>query len=136
MSRFSPSAWDGSSGRCMRPMAARLPAALGIYKSEMDYLQADNEMRTFAAMTGGRAYFPRFQAEYGEDFQDIANDIRNQYSLAYHPTNSKLDGTYRKLKVQIVAPDGGPLKVKDQKGKEQKIDVVARDGYTAKHTVD
>jgi len=112
------------------------PRGAGIYKSEMDYLQADNEMRTFAAMTGGRAYFPRFQAEYGEDFQDIANDIRNQYSLAYHPTNSKLDGTYRKLKVQIVAPDGGPLKVKDQKGKEQKIDVVARDGYTAKHTVD
>jgi VWFA-related protein len=112
------------------------PHGMGIPVSNMDYLQADNEMRTFAAMTGGRAYFPRFQAEYGEDFQDIGNDIRNQYSLAYHPTNTKLDGTYRKLKVQVVAPDGGPLKVKDQKGKEQKIDVVARDGYTAKHTVD
>ncbi|MFY9979031.1 MAG: VWA domain-containing protein [Candidatus Sulfotelmatobacter sp.] len=112
------------------------PRGMGIPISNMDYLQADNEMRTFAAMTGGRAYFPRFQAEYGEDFQDIGNDIRNQYSLAYHPTNAKLDGTYRKLKVQVVAPDGGPLKVKDQKGKEQKIEVVARDGYTAKHTVD
>jgi VWFA-related protein len=112
------------------------PHGMGIPVSNMDYLQADNEMRTFAAMTGGRAYFPRFQAEYGEDFQDIGNDIRNQYSLAYHPTNTKLDGTYRKLKVQVVAPDGGPLKVKDQKGKEQKIEVVARDGYTAKHTVD
>jgi VWFA-related protein len=109
---------------------------MGIHASELDYLQADNEMRTFAAMTGGRAYFPRFQAEYGEDFRDIGSDIRNQYSLAYHPTNTKLDGTYRKLKVQIVAPDGGPLKVKDQKGKEQKIEVVSRDGYTAKHTVD
>lgn len=109
---------------------------MGIPVDRMDYLQADNELRTFAAMTGGRAYFPRFQAEYSEEFQDIANDIRNQYSLSYHPTNSKLDGTYRKLKVQVVAPDGGPLKVKDQKGKEQKIDVVARDGYTAKHSVD
>jgi len=109
---------------------------LGIPVDRMDYLQADNEMRTFAAMTGGRAYFPRFQAEYGEDFQDIGSDIRNQYSLSYHPTNTKLDGTYRKLKVQVVAPDGGPLKVKDQKGKDQKIDVVSRDGYTAKHTVD
>jgi VWFA-related protein len=112
------------------------PHGMGIPINNMDYLQADNEMRTFAAMTGGRAYFPRFQAEYAEDFQDIGNDIRNQYSLAYHPTNTKLDGTYRKLKVQVVAPDGGQLKVKDQKGKEQKIDVVARDGYTAKHTVD
>ena len=109
---------------------------LGIPVDRMDYLQADNEMRTFAAMTGGRAYFPRFEAEYGEDFQDIGKDIRNQYSLSYHPTNSKLDGTYRKLKVQVVAPDGGPLKVRDQKGKDQKIDVVARDGYTAKHSVD
>jgi len=112
------------------------PHGIGIPVNNMDYLQADNEMRNFAAMTGGRAYFPRFQAEYGEDFQDIGNDIRNQYSLSYHPTNTKLDGTYRKLKVQVVAPDGAPLKVKDQKGKEQKIDVVSRDGYTAKNTVD
>jgi hypothetical protein len=56
--------------------------------------------------------------------------------LSYSPTNTKLDGTYRKLKVQVVAPDGGPLKVKDQKGKDVKIEVVSRDGYTAKHTVD
>jgi VWFA-related protein len=123
----------GQIARILHPNAYR---GLGVPHSEMDYLQADNEMRTFASMTGGRAYFPRFQAEYGEDFQDIGEDIRNQYSLAYHPTNTKLDGTYRKLKVQVVAPDGGPLKVKDQKGKEQKIEVVARDGYTAKHTVD
>jgi len=125
-----------SVGQIARIMNASPSRGLGIRVEPIDYLQADNELRTFAAMTGGRAYFPRFQAEYGEDFQDIGSDIRNQYSLAYHPTNSKLDGTYRKLKVQIVAPDGGPLKVKDQKGKDQKIEVVARDGYTAKHTVD
>jgi len=112
------------------------PHGMGIPVGQMDYLQADNEMRTFAAMTGGRAYFPRFEGELPELFGDISNDIRNQYSLSYHPSNTKLDGTYRKLKVQVVAPDGGPLKVKDQKGKEVKIDVVARDGYTAKHTVD
>jgi VWFA-related protein len=104
--------------------------------STIDYLQADNELRNFASMTGGRAYFPRFQAEFNEIFQDVGSDIRNQYSITYHPTNSKLDGTYRKLKVQVVGPDGAALKVKDQKGKDVKIDVVARDGYTAKHTVD
>jgi VWFA-related protein len=112
------------------------PHGIGIPVGRMDYLQADNEMRNFAAMTGGRAYFPRFQAEYGEDFQDIGNDIRNQYSLSYHPTNTKLDGTYRKLKVEVLTPEGAPLKVKDPKGKDQKIEVVSRDGYTAKHTVD
>jgi len=109
---------------------------IGIPVSNIDYLQADNEMKTFAAMTGGRAYFPRFEGELPEIFGDISHDIRNEYSLAYSPSNTKLDGTYRKLKVQVVAPDGGPLKVKDQKGKDVKIEVVARDGYTAKHTVD
>jgi VWFA-related protein len=118
------------------PGSCRNIHGMGIPVSQMDYLQGDNEMKTFAAMTGGRAYFPRFQAEYAEEFQDISNDIRNQYTLSYAPTNSKLDGTYRKLKVEVIGPDGAPLKVSDQKGKSVKIDVVARDGYTAKHTVD
>ena len=118
------------------PGGCRNAHGMGIPVGNMDYLQGDNEMRTFAAMTGGRAYFPRFEGELPELFGDISNDIRNQYTISYHPTNSKLDGTYRKLKVQIVAPGGGPLQVKDQKGKNVKIDVVARDGYTAKHTVD
>jgi len=125
-----------SVGQIARIMGRAGNRGMGIHASEMDYLQADNEMRTFAAMTGGRAYFPRFEAEYGEDFQDIGDNIRHQYSLSYHPTNNKLDGTYRKLKVEVLAPDGAPLKVKDQKGKDQKIDVVSRDGYTAKRTVD
>ena len=125
-----------SVGQIARLMGQAGNRSMGIHASEMDYLQADNEMRNFAAITGGRAYFPRFQAEYGEEFQDIGNDIRHQYSITYRPTNDKLDGTYRKLKVQVLAPDGGPLKVKDQKGKDQKIDVVARDGYTARHSVD
>jgi len=104
--------------------------------TQMDYLQADNELQTFARLTGGRFYQPRFQAEYREIFHDIAGDIRNQYQIAYHPTNPKLDGSYRKLKVEVVAPDGGPLKVKDQKGKDVKYQIIAREGYTAKHTVE
>jgi VWFA-related protein len=112
------------------------PHGFGIPVSNMDYLQADNEMNTFARMTGGRAYFPRFQGELAQDFRSITDDIRSQYNLAYHPTNPKLDGTYRKLKVEVVAPDGGPLKVKDQKGKDVKYLISAREGYTAKHTVE
>ncbi len=109
---------------------------LGIPISEMDYLQADNQMRNFAKLTGGRFYQPRFQAEYPEVFKDIAGDIRHQYEISYHPTNAKLDGSYRKLKVEVVGPEGGPLKVKDQKGKDVKYDIIAREGYTAKHTVE
>ena len=109
---------------------------MGIPVDNMDYLQADNEMRTFASLTGGRAYFPRFEAEMPGIFHDIAADIRNQYVLAYHPTNTKLDGTYRKLKVELQGPDGGPLKVHDQKGKDVKVIVYTREGYTAKHQVE
>jgi len=112
------------------------PHGMGIPVSQMDYLQADNQMKTFASLTGGRFYQPRFEAELPEIFHQIAGDIRNQYNIAYRPTNAKLDGTYRKLRVNVVAPDGGALKVKDQKGKDVKYDVIAREGYTAKHTVE
>ena len=102
----------------------------------LNYLQADNQMNTFAKMTGGRWYHPRFEGEFPEIFRDIGNDIRNQYVITYKPTNTKQDGTFRKLKVEIQAPDGGPLTVKDQKGKNVKTTVIARDGYTAKHEVE
>jgi len=122
-----------SIGRALREMLEARGAG-GIITS--DWLQADNQMNTFAHMTGGRAYFPRFDGELPEIFHDIGTDIRNQYTLAYHPTNPKLDGSYRKLKVELVAPDGGPLKVKDQKGKDVKVQIYAREGYTAKHQVE
>jgi len=103
----------------------------------MDFLQADNQMNTFARLTGGRAYFPRFQAEFREIFRDIGTSIRNQYALTYHPTNTKQDGTYRKLKVEVVDPaTGKPLRIVDQKGKEVKYTVISREGYTAKHDVE
>jgi VWFA-related protein len=114
----------------------RFEHGMGIPTDNMDYLQGDNEMRTFASLTGGHAYFPRFEGELPGIFNDIAADLRNQYSITYHPTNTKLDGTYRKIKVELKAPDGGPLKVRDQKGKDVKTIVYAREGYTAKHQVE
>jgi len=102
----------------------------------IDWYQADNEMQTFARLTGGRFYQPRFAGDFPDVFRDISEDIRHQYTITYHPTNPKLDGSYRKLKVEVVADNGGPLKMRDQKGKDVKYQVVAREGYTAKHTVE
>ena len=102
----------------------------------LDYLQADNQMNTFAHMTGGQAYFPRFQGAFPEVFGDISQSIRNQYILAYHPTNAKQDGTYRKIKVEVTDGEGHPLKVHDQKGHDVKYLVVAREGYRAKQEVE
>ena len=107
-----------------------------MHMTQIDWLQADNQMQTFAKLTGGRFYQPRFEGDMVDAFKDIAGDIRNQYTITYRPTNSKLDGSYRKLKVEVVADNGGPLKIQDQKHKDVKYEVIAREGYTAKHTVD
>ena len=123
-----------SIGRAVREWLDSHGYAGGIQST--DWLQADNQMNTFAKLTGGRAYFPRFEGELPEIFHDISADVRNQYNLAYHPSNTKLDGSYRKLRVELVGPDGSPLKVHDQKGKEVKYQIIAREGYTAKHQVE
>lgn len=97
----------------------------------LNYLQAQNQLKTFAAMTGGRSWLPRFDGEIPGIMQDVAASLRSQYSMAYTPSNTALDGKYRKIKVELVAPDGGPLTVTDQKGKKVKFQVYARQGYTA-----
>ena len=88
---------------------------------QLNFLQAENQMKTFAAMTGGRAWFPRFDGEIPSIMQDVAASLRNQYSMAYSPSNTALDGKYRKIKVELVAPDGGPLTVTRPEGQEGEI---------------
>jgi len=99
-------------------------------------LQADNEMKTFSGLTGGASYFPRFQGELGDDFGQINQNIRSKYQLVYHPSNSKQDGTYRKLRVALVDDEGKPLQMQDEKHKPLKYDIIARDGYRAKPEVE
>src|ERR1035437_2491124 len=102
----------------------------------MDYAQAKNQMQTFARMTGGRSYSPRLMGELPDIFREVAEAIRNQYTITYKPTNPKQDGTYRKLKVELVGPDNKPLVIKDQKNHDVKYTIAARDGYTAQHEVE
>ncbi len=99
--------------------------------SRVGYYQAENQLRTFATMTGGRGWFPRFDGELPGIFREVAASLRNQYSLGYSSTNKARDGKFRKIKVQLVGPDGSPLIVQDQKGKKLKYTVYAREGYIA-----
>ncbi len=99
--------------------------------SHMDYLQAENQLKTFATETGGYAWFPQFDGEIPGIFQQVAAFLRHQYSISYTPGNGAKDGKFHKVKVELVAPDGGPLTVLDQKGKKQKYVVYAREGYQA-----
>jgi hypothetical protein len=102
----------------------------------MEYLQADNEMRTFASMTGGMWFDPVFQGALPDVFSEINESIRNQYVLTYKPTNTANDGSYRKVKVYLVDNEGKPLKMQDEKGKPVKYSVISRDGYRAKLPVE
>lgn len=105
-----------------------LHGALGPMR-HLNYLQAENQLKTFAQITGGNAWFPQFDGELPGVMHEIIDFLRHQYSISYTPTNGKQDGKFRKIKVELVAPDGGPLTVLDQKGKKQKVVVYAREGY-------
>jgi len=103
---------------------------------EMNYLQAQNQLKTFAEMTGGLSFSPLFQGELPNDFAQINNSIRNQYLLTYRPTNVANDGSYRAIKVILVDNEGHPLQMQDEKGKPLKYSVIARDGYKARLPVE
>jgi len=109
---------------------------LGGSMRDLNYLQAQNQMKTFASMTGGLSFSPIFQGELPDIFAQINDSIRNQYVLTYRPTNNNNDGSYRKVKVLLVDNEGHPLRMEDEKGKPQKYSVIARDGYNAKPPVE
>jgi len=103
---------------------------------DMTYLQADNQMKTFSDLTGGMHFAPRFQGELPEDARAINQNIRAKYQLVYHPSNAKQDGTYRKIRVELVDDEGNPLRMQDEKHKPLKYDIIARDGYRARQEVE
>ena len=103
---------------------------------DLNYLQAENQLKTFASMTGGLSFSPIFQGALPDVFAQINDSIRNQYVLTYRPTNSKNDGSYRKVKVLLVDNEGHPLRMADEKGKAVKYSIIARDGYKAKLPVE
>jgi Ca-activated chloride channel homolog len=105
--------------------------------ARLDFLQADNTLKTFAKETGGMAFFPRFYGEFPSIFAQISDSLRNQYSLAYSPSNPTKDGKFRKIKVELVNPaTNEPLRVTDQKGKPIKYQIIAKAGYNAARAVE
>ncbi len=98
---------------------------------ELNFLQAENQLKTFSQMSGGFSWFPQFDGELPGIMREVTEYLRHQYTLTYTPSNHTPDGKYRKIKVELTAPDGSPLVVTDQKGKKQKWVVYAKEGYNA-----
>jgi len=103
----------------------------------LDFLQADNQMKTFAKESGGMAFFPRFYGEFPSIFQAITGSLRNQYTVTYTSSNQNHDGKFRAIKVELVNPaTNEPLKIMDQKNKPVKYAIMAKKGYTAPREVE
>jgi Ca-activated chloride channel homolog len=69
-------------------------------------------LRKLSEGAGGRAYFPRDEVELRQAFKQIQDEMRSQYLVAYEPSNQTLDGSYRKIEIQLVNPALAKEKVK------------------------
>ena len=145
MNTFSSATLDDTIARIKKSSATI--SCIGVAESEfmatetrggpsISYMQAKNQLQTFADLTRGLAWFPRFEGEVPSLFQSVVGFLRSEYDLGFSPNSSALDGRYHKLKVEVVGPNGDPLRVIDAKGRRRKVVVYTRDGYAAtKNTV-
>jgi Ca-activated chloride channel family protein len=70
-----------------------------------------------ASVSGGKAFFPRSNAEMDDIFEQIALELRHQYSIGYKPANFTNDGRWHKIKVRVTPPRGLPrLFVRSKEG--------------------
>jgi Ca-activated chloride channel family protein len=73
-----------------------------------------------AGVSGGKAFFPRSAAEMDDIFEQIALELRHQYSIGYKPETFVNDGKWHRVKVKVTAPRGLP-----------KLFVRSKEGYYA-----
>lgn len=82
----------------------------------------ESSLKKITAQTGGRAYFPRSESELRSAFAQIQRDLREQYLVAYSPSNKARDGSYRRIQIDVVDPEM----------RKQKLKLNYRPGYFAK----
>src|SRR6184192_2606642 len=68
--------------------------------------RARKALEQIAAASGGLAFFPENVDDVHNICEHVAHDIRNQYILAYYPTNTRRDGTFRSIQVEVIPPRG------------------------------
>jgi len=76
--------------------------------------EGDKILQDLADETGGRAFFPYHVDDLDQSFQDIGDELRNQYSIAYIPTNYVLDGRYHRIRIEV--PDHKGYQVRARRG--------------------
>ena len=94
-------------------------------EDNIQFIQADNTMRSLAEATGGRAFFPRFVGEYPSIYEMAGANLRNEYSIGFAPKIRKTDGKLHKLRVEVPNLDV------NNDGKLDKLKVRHKRGYYA-----
>jgi VWFA-related protein len=79
--------------------------------------KAKKALQAIATASGGLAFFPANVAEVHAICEQVAHDIRHQYTLAYYPSNAAQDGTFRTVRVDVIPPRGrGKLMARTRNG--------------------
>ena len=74
----------------------------------------EGTLKRLSSETGGRAYFPRKETDLTTAFKQIENELRTQYYIAYYPSNSAQDVSYRSI--QILIPAREKLRITHRRG--------------------
>jgi Ca-activated chloride channel homolog len=84
--------------------------AIGLLTDEdkREAKKAQRALQLLTESTGGTVFYPKDVSEVDRIAHQVARDIRNQYTIAYVPSNPALDGTYRQIKLVVKAP-GNPV---------------------------
>jgi Ca-activated chloride channel family protein len=109
----------GSAAKKGKKNAPPLSAA------DAGFAKAENALRSLAAMTGGRAYFPQSENEFAPIYHEIASALRHQYVLGIAPAH---DGQFHTLTVEPLDATGQPM---NRGSKKPAVRVFAREGYWA-----
>ena len=93
--------------------------SIGLFSDEdkKNRKKAMRALKDISAASGGVAFFPENVDDVHNICDQVARDIRNQYTLGYYPTNTKKDGTFRTVQVDIIPPHGkGKLTARTRNG--------------------
>jgi len=112
---------DNSSGldlaRLTREAEQRgvLVYAIGLLNdsNEREAARARKDLDTLTAATGGEAFYPKELDEVDGIAKHVAHDLRNQYTIAYSPTDQRLDGTFRRIKLVVTAPPDAVVRTRE-----------------------
>ena len=72
------------------------------YFGSKDQDRGDKTLKKFSEETGGKASFPLKISDIGNDFRDIGDELRSQYTIGYRPTKLE-DGTFRKIRIEVAS---------------------------------